>query len=140
LIAFTLLIGVAIVASVLFSLEPAGSRIIGISTPYKKSGLLFTKYDNHFDKNDDDTLVIQAPSRTMNSATLSQAYVDRAMRADPAKASAEYLAEFFARHPRKRRRYGLHRATALCPAHLPRLRRSIRRQERQLYMRANNAF
>jgi hypothetical protein len=59
--AFTLLIGVAIVASVLFSLEPAGSRIIGISTPYKKSGLLFTKYENHFDKNDDDTLCHPGP-------------------------------------------------------------------------------
>lgn len=78
----------------LSSLEPAGSRIVGISTPYKKSGLLYTKYTDHFAKDDDDTLVIQAPSRTMNSATLSQAYVDRAMRADPAKASAEYLAEF----------------------------------------------
>lgn len=78
----------------LSSLEPAGSRIIGISTPYKKSGLLYAKYTDHFGKNDDDTLVIQAPSRTMNSATLSQSYVDRAMQADPAKASAEYLAEF----------------------------------------------
>ena len=56
--------------------------------------MLYAKYENHFAKNDDDTLVIQAPSRTMNGATISQAYVDRAMRADPAKASAEYLAEF----------------------------------------------
>src|SRR5438105_6419433 len=32
----------------LSSLEPAGSRIIGISTPYKKSGLLYSKYTDHF--------------------------------------------------------------------------------------------
>jgi hypothetical protein len=78
----------------LSSLEPAGSRIVGISTPYKKSGLLYTKYENHFAKDDNDTLVIQAPSRVMNSATLSQGYVDRAMSADPAKADAEYNANF----------------------------------------------
>ena len=32
----------------LSSLEPAGSRIIGMSTPYKKSGLLYQKYVDHF--------------------------------------------------------------------------------------------
>lgn len=78
----------------LSSLEPAGSRIIGMSTPYKKSGLLYQKYVDHFGRDDDDVLVIQAPSRTMNSATISQAFVDRAIAKDPAKASAEYLAEF----------------------------------------------
>jgi hypothetical protein len=45
----------------LSSLESAGSRIIGISTPYRKTGLLFRKFEDHFGKNDDDVLVIRAP-------------------------------------------------------------------------------
>jgi hypothetical protein len=78
----------------LSSLEPAGSRIIGMSTPYKKSGLLYQKYTDHFGKDDDDVLVIQAASRVMNSATISQAFVDRAIAKDPAKGDAEYNANF----------------------------------------------
>jgi phage terminase large subunit-like protein len=37
-----------------------GSRIIGISSPYRKSGLLWNKYRKHFGRDDDDVLVIQA--------------------------------------------------------------------------------
>jgi hypothetical protein len=78
----------------LSSLESAGSRIIGISTPYRKTGLLYKKFEDHFGKDQDDVLVIRAPSRTMNTVSISQEYVDRAMARDRAKASAEYMAEF----------------------------------------------
>jgi hypothetical protein len=44
-----------------------GSMLVGISTPYRKSGLLFTKYKQHFGVNDDDVLVIQAPTRVFES-------------------------------------------------------------------------
>ncbi len=78
----------------LSSLETAGSRIVGISTPYRKSGLLFRKFEEHFGRDDDDVLVIRAPSRTMNTVSISQEFVDRALARDPAKGAAEYLAEF----------------------------------------------
>jgi hypothetical protein len=59
------------------TLESAGSRIIGISSPYRKSGLLYRKFKESFGQPDDDVLVIQAPTRVLNP-TFSQAIVDRA--------------------------------------------------------------
>src|SRR5262249_52365098 len=48
----------------LASLAP-NSMIIGISSPYRKAGLLHKKHKAHFGK-DGDVLVIQAPTRTLN--------------------------------------------------------------------------
>jgi len=66
--------------------------LIGISTPYRKSGLLYRKFRDHFGK-DGDVLVIKAPSTTPNP-TLDQSIIDDAMADDLAAASAEWLAEF----------------------------------------------
>jgi phage terminase large subunit-like protein len=43
-----------------------GSVIIMISSPYRKSGLLHTKYRDKFGKDDDRVLVIKAPTRVLN--------------------------------------------------------------------------
>jgi hypothetical protein len=40
--------------------------IIGISSPWKKSGLLFEKFKKHYGQDSDDVLVIRAPTRTLN--------------------------------------------------------------------------
>jgi hypothetical protein len=69
------------------------SMIIGISSPYRKAGLLYSKYKKHFGRNDDHTLVIKAPTRLLNP-TVPQEEVDRDLEEDPAKARAEWLAEF----------------------------------------------
>jgi hypothetical protein len=69
-----------------------GSIIIGISSPYRRSGLLYKKYRDHYGKNS-DVLVIKAPTRTLNP-TIDQSVVDEAMAEDPAAASAEWMAEF----------------------------------------------
>jgi hypothetical protein len=66
--------------------------LIGISTPYRKSGLLYRKFRDHFGK-DRDVLVIKAPSTTPNP-TLDQSIICDAMADDLAAASAEWLAEF----------------------------------------------
>ncbi len=71
----------------------AGSMIIGISSPHKKSGLLYNKYRDHFGRDSDDVLVIQAPSLTLNP-TLDPAIIEQALRDDPEAARAEWLAEF----------------------------------------------
>jgi hypothetical protein len=68
------------------------SMIIGISTPWRRAGLLHQKYKAHFGK-DGDVLVIQAPSLVLNP-TLDPAIVARALEADPAAARSEWLAEF----------------------------------------------
>jgi hypothetical protein len=70
-----------------------GSRIIGISSPYRKAGLLWNKYRKHFGQDDDDVLVIQAATRTLNP-TIDQAFIDQALADDPAGARAEWLGEF----------------------------------------------
>lgn len=69
------------------------SMIVGISSPHKKSGLLYRKFTKFFGKDDDKTLVIRAPSIVMNP-TLDQEEIDEALEEDPERAKAEWLAEF----------------------------------------------
>src|SRR5262249_89983 len=56
-------------------------------------GVLWNAHRKHFGQDDDPVLVWQAASRTMNPA-VPQAYIDRHMADDPAKARAEYFAQF----------------------------------------------
>ena len=69
------------------------SMLIGISSPYRKAGLLYERYRKHFGQNSDDVLVVQAASHVMNP-TLDVSDRDRMMLEDPAAARAEYYAEF----------------------------------------------
>lgn len=68
------------------------AMLIGISSPYRRAGLLYKKYRDHFGQ-DGDILVIKAPSMLLNP-TLDKAIIDQAMEEDPAAASAEWMAEF----------------------------------------------
>jgi hypothetical protein len=70
-----------------------GAMLIGISTPHKRSGLLYEKWRDHFRQDDDGVLVIRAPSLVLNP-TLDKAIIDDALARDPALASAEWLAEW----------------------------------------------
>jgi len=67
--------------------------MIGISSPYKKSGLLYRKFKEHFGKDDSDVLVIRAASQTLNP-TIDQAEIDKDLAEDPASARAEWFAEW----------------------------------------------
>jgi len=76
----------------LATLRRAGAMIIGISTVYRRSGLLFDKWRRHHGK-DDDVLVIRGPSRTFNPLLDPddiQADIDR----DPQRGAAEWLSEW----------------------------------------------
>ena len=57
------------------------SLLLCISSPYARRGSLWDAYSKHFAKDDDATLVWQAPSRSMNPS-LRQSVVDRAMEED----------------------------------------------------------
>jgi hypothetical protein len=70
-----------------------GSMIIGISSPYRKSGLLYQKFRDNYGKDDSKILVIKAPTRTLNPL-IDQSIIDEAMQEDAAAASAEWMAEF----------------------------------------------
>lgn len=69
------------------------SRLIGISSPYRKTGLLYTRHRTHFGKYSDDVLVLQAASHILNPV-LDTADRDRMMIEDPSAARSEWYAEF----------------------------------------------
>lgn len=68
------------------------AMLIGISSPYRRSGLLYEKFKKHYGQ-PGNILVIKAPSRALNP-TLDQRIIDEAMALDPEAASAEWLGEF----------------------------------------------
>jgi hypothetical protein len=70
-----------------------GSMLIGISSPYRKAGILYRKFTEHYGRDSDEVLVIKAPSMVMNP-TLDRATVERSIAEDPAKGKAEWLGEF----------------------------------------------
>jgi hypothetical protein len=62
---------------------------IGISTGYRKIGLLYQKWRDHFAQPGDDVLVVQGASRRFN-LTLDQSIIDRAIESDPEAAESEW--------------------------------------------------
>lgn len=70
-----------------------GAMLIGISTPYRRAGLLWQKHRDYYGVDDDDVLVVRGPSRSFNS-TLPQKIVDDALNRDAAAARSEWLAEW----------------------------------------------
>ena len=70
-----------------------GSRMIIISSPYRKAGLLWDRYRKYFGTNDNNTLVIQSDLRTLNP-TISQAQIDAETEEDPASAVSEIQGRF----------------------------------------------
>ncbi|MCF3947759.1 hypothetical protein L2A60_13830 [Acidiphilium iwatense] len=70
-----------------------GSMLIGISSPYRRSGLLFERWQRFYGTDDDDILVVRGPSKLFNP-TLPQSIIDRALERDPEAAAAEWLAEW----------------------------------------------
>jgi hypothetical protein len=79
--------------AVLPSLATTNGMLIGISTPYRKIGLLHQKHRDYFGVDGDDVLVVQGSSTVFNP-TLSAATVEAQRAADPAAAISEWDAEF----------------------------------------------
>jgi len=79
--------------AVLPSLATTGGMLIGISTPYRKIGLLHQKHRDHFGVDSADTLVVQGTAKMFNP-TLDDAVIAAQTLADPTAAPAEWLAEF----------------------------------------------
>lgn len=70
-----------------------GGQLIGISSPFAKSGPLWDAHSRYFAKDDDRVLVWKAPSRVMNPLIPERVVLD-AMERDESAARAEWLAEF----------------------------------------------
>jgi hypothetical protein len=67
--------------------------LIGISTVYRKAGLLYEKWAKHYGKADPDVLVVKATTRQFNP-TISQAFIDEQLERDPELNGAEYISEW----------------------------------------------
>jgi len=63
------------------------------TTPYARRGSVYETWRRHWAKDDDPILVWRAPTRRMNPS-VPQSLIDEALEDDPARAAAEYLAEF----------------------------------------------
>jgi hypothetical protein len=79
--------------AILPAFATTGGMLIGISTPYRRSGLLYQKHRDHFGVNDDDVLVVNGPSKMFN-CTLDKKTIARAVASDPEAARAEWEGEF----------------------------------------------
>lgn len=78
--------------AVLPALATTGGMLIGISSPYRRVGILHQKHRDHFGK-DGDVLVIQAATATLNP-TIDTGIIIRAEASDPESAKAEWGAQF----------------------------------------------
>jgi hypothetical protein len=79
--------------AVMPSLIASGGMLIGISTPYRRMGLLHTKHRDHYAVADDNILVVQGSSE-MFRPSLSPALIEAHKQADPEGAPAEWDAQF----------------------------------------------
>ncbi len=69
------------------------AMVIGISTPHKKAGLLWAKYQECFGRDDPNVLVVKATSMQLNP-TLDAEYIAGEIAANPDLNRAEYLCEW----------------------------------------------
>jgi hypothetical protein len=84
------------------ALEPSmisipDAMLIGISSPYRRSGLLYEKFTRHYGRPDDDVLVVRGSSETFNSnlsRPRERAIIQRRLEEDPEAGAAEYLAQW----------------------------------------------
>lgn len=79
--------------AVLPSLATTNGMLIGISSPYRKVGLLHGKHKAFFGVDSDDVLIVQGSSRTFN-ITLTEEVIAAQRLADPTAAASEWDAEF----------------------------------------------
>lgn len=82
-----------ILAAIRPALGTLNGKLIALSSPYAKRGILWAAFKRYFGTNSARVLVAQAPTLTMNP-TFSAALVEQALEEDREHARAEYLAEF----------------------------------------------
>ena len=75
--------------AVLPSLVASGGIWVGISTGYRRAGLLYQKHREHFGHDGDDVLVVSGPTERFNP-TIDPALIAKARAEDPEAAEAEW--------------------------------------------------
>jgi hypothetical protein len=69
-----------------------GSLLIGISSAYRRAGLLWSKFRRHWGQAG-DVLVVKAPTEVLNPL-ISKQLIEEALEDDPEAARAEWMSEF----------------------------------------------
>ena len=85
-------------SEIIASIRPAtatvrGAMLLFASSPYARRGELYNAYRRYHSVDGAPVLTWLAPTRVMNS-TVPQQFINDELERDPAKAAAEYLAEF----------------------------------------------
>jgi hypothetical protein len=70
-----------------------GSLLVFVSSPYAQRGELFKAFQQHYGKDDSDTLVVKGATRDLNP-TFDERAIAEAFTDDPASAESEYAANF----------------------------------------------
>jgi hypothetical protein len=83
---------------ILSAIRPAmatipNSKLVVISSPYARFGVLYEIHRDYFGKDDPDILVWKAPTTVMNP-TIEQKFIDKESVKDPSAAASEWYAEF----------------------------------------------
>jgi hypothetical protein len=84
---------VELVRAVMPSLLAARGLLIGISSPYRKVGVLAARHRDYFGRNSNDVLVVKAASTALNPL-LDRRMIAKAQRDDPTAARSEWEGEF----------------------------------------------
>jgi hypothetical protein len=79
--------------AVLPSLLTTDGVIVGISSAYRRSGLMFEKFRDYFGQNNEDILVVKGATTVFNP-TVDQARLQSMKEADPTAAASEWDSEF----------------------------------------------
>ncbi len=74
-------------------LATTGGPLIMLTSPHQRSGLVYELFQRHHGADESDTLVWRATSREMNP-TIPESVIRSAFQDDPARAAAEWEAEF----------------------------------------------
>lgn len=69
------------------------AKILGISSPYSRTGLLYEMHRDYYGQSDPDILIWQAPTDVMNPS-IDKKVVAKAYQRDPTASASEYGAEF----------------------------------------------
>ncbi|RLB33917.1 MAG: hypothetical protein DRH11_07635 [Deltaproteobacteria bacterium] len=96
--AFLRVEGINVDKEVIEAIRPAmaqfpNGKLIKISTPYAKQGVLWEEYSKYYGKADAPVLIWQAPTSLMNP-TISAEFLKREEARDPETFKREYLAQF----------------------------------------------
>jgi hypothetical protein len=79
--------------SVLPTLLTTKGMLVGISTGYRRVGLLFQKHRDHFGQDDANNLIVQGSTQQFNG-TVDEAEIAAQVAADPAAARSEWFGQF----------------------------------------------